>query len=114
MKREFDPTGKSPHEIGAKLDFGKLRYGLILKSMRNAIKAVVEVAEFGAKKYKEESWLEVPNGEERYMEAELRHLYKSFDEELDQDSNLDHLAHLAWCALARLELKIRKRNKENQ
>lgn len=109
---EIDPTGRGAHDLGAKLDYGKLRYDLVLDSMSNAIRAVVEVAEFGAKKYAENSWLEVPEGEKRYTRALLRHYFSEINgSDNDRDSGLLHAAHLAWNALSRLELKLRENKK---
>lgn len=106
---EFDPNGTSPHALGAKLDGGKIRADLLL-DFRHALKEVAKVSTFGAKKYTEGGWITVPEGEKRYMAALLRHL---FEDGVDPDSELDHLAHLAWNALAILELKMR-REKEHE
>lgn len=100
---ETDPTGRSAHEPGAKLDAGKLRAGL-LHDFHNALRAVAEVSTFGAKKYAPHSWLHVPNGEERYFDALWRHLLA---DGIDPDSNLDHLHHAAWNLLAIIELRHR-------
>jgi len=105
---EADPTGRGAHEPGAKLDLGKLRPGLVLGDFSNALTEVVRVGTFGAEKYSDHGWLEVPNGIERYSDAEMRHLLKRQQGELvDPDSLLLHDAHKAWNALAVLELRIR-------
>jgi hypothetical protein len=64
------------------------------------------VGTFGADKYTLHGWLAVENGEERYMDALFRHLLA--DEETDAESDLPHLAHAAWNALAVLELHLRR------
>lgn len=106
---EFDPNGTNPHLPGAKLDGGKIRADLLL-DFKNALKEVAKVSTFGANKYTEGGWITVPEGEKRYKAALLRHL---FEDGTDPDSGLDHFAHLAWNALAVLELKIR-RERDNE
>ena len=104
---EKDPNGISQHAPGAKLDDGKLLAG-ILQQFSLALTAVLEVATFGAKKYSRGGWQHVPNGFERYSDAMMRHYLKETVEPVDEDSGLSHEAHLAWNALARLELKLRE------
>jgi hypothetical protein len=50
----------------------------------------------------------VTSGVTRYTEAMDRHRLKEGFELNDVDSGLAHAAHLAWNALARLELMIRE------
>jgi len=112
---EADPSGKAPNEPGAKLDQGKVRPSLILNAMPRALLAVAEVGTFGANKYSAGGWLSVPNGEERYTDAMDRHRLKEGCEGLyDLESGLLHAAHLAWNALARLELQLREYEKPGQ
>jgi hypothetical protein len=93
---------------GVKNDSGKHRPTLILRSMTRAINAVIEVGEHGAKKYAEDNWLAVDDGLRRYTDAMLRHqLAELGGEPRDPDSQLLHAAHVAWNALARLELILR-------
>jgi hypothetical protein len=107
MGTEKDPNGMSQHDLGAKLDNGKARPGLVFNSMHNALLAVAQVGTFGAVKYTDDGWLHVLNGISRYSDACDRHrLYKA-EELFDKDSGLLHQAHLAWNALAELELTIR-------
>lgn len=104
---ESDPSGKSPHDSGAKLDQGKNRVALVLGAFAHALWAVSEVGTFGANKYSDNGWQTVENGPARYEDAQLRHWLKQhMDEEYDADSDLTHLAHEAWNALARLEYAI--------
>lgn len=105
---EQDPTGKSAHQPGAKLDAGKLRPALVLNGFANALEAVVKVGTDGANKYTDNGWQEVPNGFSRYEDAEARHRMKrAKGEKRDKDSKSLHLAHEAWNALAKLELYLR-------
>ena len=106
---EQDPSGISPHTPGAKLDAGKNRLGLVLHGFAKALEEVGRVGTFGANKYTDNGWVSVPNGYARYTDAAYRHLMKEAQGELcDPDSGLQHAAHTAWNALARLELKLRE------
>ena len=104
--KERDPLGKDPHSPGAKLDAGKLLAGT-LGDFSLALREVAKVATFGAEKYTRGGWQEVPDGEQRYTDALWRHLLAERHESTDADSGLLHQAHLAWNALARLELMLR-------
>lgn len=107
-KIEADPTGKDPHQPGAKLDAGKVEMGLILNGMPRALLQVARVATYGANKYTRDGWLTVPEGPRRYTDAMYRHLNAEARGELhDADTQLEHAAHAAWNALARLELLLR-------
>lgn len=109
-KIETDPNGKDPHQPGAKLDAGKIRPALVLGGFARALIEVSKVGTYGATKYTENGWMEVPNGEPRYDDAGLRHwLYEKAGQECDIDTDLHHAAHQAWNSLARLDLLLRKR-----
>lgn len=106
---EADPTGRSPHEPGAKLDAGKNRLGLVLGGFSRALQEVGKVGTYGAGKYSDNGWMEVPDGEQRYTDALFRHLLaESTGEQNDPDTGLRHAAHACWNSLARLELQIRR------
>jgi len=107
--QEADPNGKQPNEAGAKLDVGKNRLGLVLCGFARALQEVGAVGTYGANKYTDNGWTEVPDGERRYTDAMLRHLMReATGEERDPDSGLRHAAHCCWNALARLDLALRK------
>jgi len=107
MQQEQDPTGRSAHEPGAKLDAGKTRAGLVLGGFSRALEQVAQVGTYGARKYTDNGWRTVPNGVDRYTDALWRHLLAEHQGlELDPDSQLFHAAHTAWNALARLELLL--------
>ena len=111
---EKDPTGKDPHEPGAKLDEGKLMADLVLGDFAPALVEVIKVGTFGAKKYSAHGWLQVQNGLDRYSDAMLRHyLAEKQGERLDPQTSLLHSAHLAWNALARLVILLREERNEN-
>jgi len=82
------------HE-GMKDDNDKLRWTLLPIKQLNE---VVEVLEFGAKKYSVNNWQKV--NPQRYKDAMFRHLidYLSGDKN-DKESGKSHLAHLICCAL---------------
>lgn len=106
---ELDPNGTAPHTSGAKLDAGKPRVSLVLGDFSRALTEVANVGTFGANKYIDHGWLDVPNGIERYDDAKLRHyLKRNTGETHDPDSGLLHAAHEAWNALAVLELMLRQ------
>lgn len=105
---EKDPTGRSPHTKGAKVDAGKPRMDLVLGGFSEALLEVAKVGTFGANKYTDDGWQEVPKGKERYSDAMLRHwAYEKSGEEFDNESNLLHASHLAWNALARLSFILK-------
>lgn len=115
MTPEQDPTGRNPHEPGAKLDAGKpsVRRGFI-KYFPRAILAVSAVSDHGQKKYTWGGWKEVPDGINRYGDAELRHMcYEAMGQLIDRDSEALHAAHEAWNAMARLELILCEMEKKS-
>lgn len=112
LTKEADPNGKSPHELGAKLDAGKPSiYRGAIDYFPRAIEQVATVSTFGARKYAWKGWETVPDGVNRYSDALVRHLIsEGKGESVDTDSGLLHASHCAWNALARLELILRNRN----
>jgi len=84
-------------ETGVKLDTGKIRLDLIPTEL---IEGVGKVLTFGAEKYTENGWKDVPGAEPRYYAALLRHLvaYRK-GERIDPESGLSHLEHAA-CNIA--------------
>lgn len=96
---EHDPTGRDQHEP---------RPALVLGGFVLALRAVTEVGTFGA----DNGWRSVPDGQQRYTDAMLRHwLADPCGLSPDPDSGLAHAAHLAWNALARLELMLAEKRK---
>jgi hypothetical protein len=110
---EEDSHGIAQHETGSKLDKGKPDASLLLM-FGKALRAVSEVGTFGAVKYTRGGWQDVPDGENRYTAALLRHLLKEHYEEFDQDLPVLHAAQVTWNALARLELILRRKEKKNE
>lgn len=92
---------------GMKFDNDKPRLDLLL-DFGKALEEIGKVATFGANKYAPGNWLLVQDAQSRYQAALLRHLFQSNTAEKDPETDLDHLAHVAWNALAVLELKLRQ------
>lgn len=108
---EKDPTGRDPHEAGAKLDDGKVLPWLCIAGFGHAITAVADVTTRGARKYTPNGWMTVPDGEARYMEAFARHtLALARGEQVDTDTGCLHKAQMIWNLLASLELELRRVN----
>lgn len=81
---------------GKKLDAGTRRFTLLPWSV---VGEVVDVLEFGARKYAVDNWKKVPDAETRYVNAALRHVTAVIEgEKFDPESGLPHLAH-AICSL---------------
>lgn len=94
---------------GAKHDAGKVRAGLLVKDFPRALTAVAWVGTFGAQKYTAHSWPTVPDAAVRYHDAFHRHILAQASGEItDPESGLPHAAHIAWNALALLELELAK------
>ncbi len=80
----------------------------------DAIMSICAVGSFGAKKYAENNWMGLEDGEKRTLNAAMRHImaYMSGEinnhEEFEKDGvkytcDLPHLAHAAWELLACIE-----------
>ena len=113
--KEYTNDPQEKLEQGAiKFDGGKSPvYRGAVACFPRAISAVAQVSAFGASKYAWNGWRGVDEGFNRYSDAMVRHLgYEAEGEILDPDSGLLHAAHIAWNALARLELLIEERSLE--
>lgn len=95
-------------KLGTKYDGDKPRLDLVLGDFSRALLEVGKVGTFGAKKYEDHNWLLVKEGKERYSNALLRHYLEDKTCHTDGETGLLHLAHLAWNALAVLELSLRE------
>lgn len=97
---ERDGLGKTQGlPKGVKADDGKPRPSLLFASMPDAVRAVIDVLEHGARKYAPDNWRKVEGGRARYQDAALRHmLAHAAGEDRDPESRLPHLAH-AICSL---------------
>lgn len=110
--------GDNTKEGATKYDAGKPRLALVLGGFAEALEWVAKVGTFGAKKYSPNGWKKVPNGQERYEDALYRHWNAYLaGEEIDPESGLPHLAHMAWGVLAVMEYKygnIQGRNSDSE
>ena len=105
---ERDPNGFGLNDPGAKADSGKPLPWLVLGDFARALNEVVKVGTDGARKYTPKGWIQVPDGEQRYLEAFGRHtLQLMTGEVVDKLSGSPHLAHMIWNLLAVLELQKR-------
>ena len=96
---------------GKKYDEGKPMSGLMLRDFCCALTKVAEVSTYGCLKYGSPSgWQKVEQADTRYHNALVRHLLAEPCTEMDEESGLLHLAHVAWNALAILELKLRSKD----
>jgi hypothetical protein len=101
---ESGPQPSPYHQ--AKHDNGKMPWHLL---PWGTLGAVVKVFQFGANRYGHNTWQTVPNANERYFSALMRHLVAWREgEAVDGDSGLPHLAHATWNALALLHLNLAK------
>lgn len=102
VKRKVESVGV-PTPGAWKDDAGKVRLDLLPFL---ALEDVARVLAFGAAKYSEQGWREVPDGKARYLAAALRHLSAHMrGERTDPESMQPHLAHAACSLLMALELE---------
>jgi hypothetical protein len=99
-------------EEGWKDDKDKRLWSLLLgQSLIEAVESVVDVLQFGAKKYAPDNWIIVEDGSNRYYNALLRHLveYRK-GQYLDPESGQPVLAHVVCCALFLLALHLKEQS----
>ena len=90
----------------AKFDKDKQRPDLLLAGCPAAIADMVAVLTSGAVKYSAHSWRNVPDAQERYRAAMLRHVLAFCSgEDTDTESGHPHLAHVAVNAAFLLEFR---------
>jgi len=82
---------------GRKFDTDKPQIGLIPSE---SIFAVARVMTYGAKKYAKDNWLHVPDAEQRYFDAALRHVLQyNTGNKTDEETGENHLAHAICCLM---------------
>lgn len=80
---------------GKKFDDGKPRYDLIPPVV---LEQLATVLTFGAKKYGPNNWQSVPDAQNRYYSALMRHVEADRGGEVfDEESGLPHLTHALAC-----------------
>jgi hypothetical protein len=96
-------------EIGIKYDDEKPCMGFLFKSFPNALRKVSKQNDYGAKKYSPMNWKKVSI--ERYEDALSRHLVAALENpNAIDESGQEHLAAVAWNAMALIELKHGQKN----
>jgi len=93
---------------GQKFNILKPQLSLLFKQFPKALEAIVRCSEYGHEKYKETdkdylNFKRVKGGSKDYADAGLRH---RIQKGIDLESMLPHCYHVAWNALAELELLI--------
>lgn len=87
---------------GGKFSSGKDRWDLL---PLDAVRWIVKVLAFGARRYAPGNWRNVENGRDEYYAALMRHLEAwERGELIDPDSKLPHMAHVGCNALFLLAL----------
>ncbi|OQB10747.1 MAG: hypothetical protein BWY21_00031 [Parcubacteria group bacterium ADurb.Bin216] len=109
---EKDPHGLDLNSPGAKADAGKNRVWLFMAGFSRALEEVSKVTTIGANKYTPNGWVDVPDGQARYMDAFGRHMLKLGSGELMDDgptgTGCYHKAQMIWNLLAAFELELRE------
>jgi hypothetical protein len=82
---------------GIKYDTDKRRWSLVPKSVLNE---VIDVLEYGSKKYSDNNWMQVPDAKTRYYDAAMRHMDAWWQGEInDPETGKSHLAHAMCCLM---------------
>ena len=111
-------TEKLSAATAAKYSKTPVALGCILRFPR-AVQEIAKVSVFGCQKHQAPmgsmGYVDVPDAENVYREAESRHLVAEAIEGPvnKQDGDLLHKAQKAWNALADLEVYLRNREKDN-
>ena len=108
----YDETKKaiSKSQKGVKTNNLKPQMSLLFRQFPKALEAVVMCSQYGHEKYKETdedylNYTRVDGGSKTYADAGLRHRLEQGN---DLESGLPHQFHVAWNALAELELWIKE------
>jgi hypothetical protein len=99
-------SGDANEKVGIKHDQDKPRFDLIPP---RAEEMLARVLTFGANKYAPGNWQHVPDAENRYIAAALRHINaQRIGEHSDPETGLPHLAHAMCCLAFVIELHERE------
>ena len=91
---------------GVKLDDAKMRWDLLPLEL---VEGIVETLTYGADKYTDNGWQEVPNGYNRYKAAMFRHLVEAERGVMvDSESKIAHLKHFLTNAMFMVHLFDRR------
>jgi hypothetical protein len=96
--------------LGEKTNKNKPQISLLFKQFPKALEAIAKCSEYGHQKYKESdfdflNYQRVYGGSKTYADAGLRHRLEQGN---DLESGLPHTYHVAWNALAELQLWIQE------
>ena len=99
---------------GKKYDSGKSMVGTLCRVFPRALLGIGQCIAFGTKKYpKPDNWKLVDGAFTRYQDSMMRHYLKFLaGQEKDSETNLLHLKHMVWNALAVLELYLMENEDE--
>lgn len=99
---------------GKKYDSGKSMVGTLCRVFPCALLGIGQCIEFGTHKYpKPDNWKLVDGAFTRYQDSMMRHYLKFLaGQEKDSETNLLHLKHMVWNALAILELYLMEHEDE--
>lgn len=99
---------------GKKYDSGKSMVGTLCRVFPRALLGVGQCIEFGTHKYPDpKNWVKVEGAFNRYQDSMMRHYLKFLaGQEKDSETNLLHLKHMVWNALAVLELYLMENEDE--
>ena len=99
---------------GKKYDNGKSMVGTLCRVFPRALLGVGQCIEFGTHKYPNpDNWKLVDGAFTRYQDSMMRHYLKFLaGQEKDSETNLLHLKHMVWNALAVLELYLMENEDE--
>jgi Domain of unknown function (DUF5664) len=112
IKRNFKELNfqQKTEKQGVKANKNKPQLSLLFKQFPKALEAIAKCSEYGHKKYKETdkdylNYTRVYGGSKTYADAGLRHRLEQGN---DSESGLPHQLHVAWNALAELQLWIQE------
>ena len=102
-------------KYGKKTNKDKSQLSLLFKQFPQALEAIVKCSEYGHEKYKETdadylNYQRVDGGSKTYADSGLRHRLEQGN---DLESGLPHQYHVAWNALAELQLWVMENNSTN-
>jgi hypothetical protein len=105
MAPQCHPVGEISESAGVRHDEGKTRFDLL---PADALFEVARVFTEGAKKYDSRNW-EKGMAWNKHFAAMQRHLWKwEMGQSIDEESQLNHLAHAAFGCLALLAYELRR------
>ena len=98
-------------KAGEKYDRGKPPVARgVLQQFPDAVRAIAVLSAFGADKYTWEGWHQVPDGEQRYLDAAARHLLAHCKDpgSFDHESGAPHIIAAIWGLMASYQLGVRR------